>query len=397
MSGHHAVLIDNLREAQDFIKLIGSDDKAFGYMGPKAIHRIIKLKNIRSLAANIIKQEILSKGGEAAVSKSALFAEGYTDVLLMGTIKQYRELNKKLKLQPFGLKKIASEIDAIIRNLEKKAYTMVLANGQTMEIGQGTLIMGILNVTPDSFSDGGQFFDTDLAIDRAKQMIADGADIIDIGGASSRPDALIADGETELKRILPVVQALAREDTIISIDTFRGSVAQAALEAGAHMINDIGSLQLDPSLLSVLIDRKSPVVLMHNRLQIRRGEAYGDLISDIITELRESIDRALEGGLGENQIIIDPGIGFGKTAQENRIIIKRLREFKGMGYPILLGASRKSFIGHTLGVGVKESLEASLAVAGIGIMNGANIIRVHDVRASKQIALMTDAVVNEDG
>ncbi len=397
MSGHHAVLIKNLKEAQDFVRLIGSDEKALAYMGPKAVHRVIKLKNIRSFVANIIKQEMLAKGGEAAVSRQALFAEGHTDVLLMGTIKQYRQLNKKLRLQPFGLKGIAAEIDAILRNLELQSHSIVLANGKTMEVGEGTLIMGILNVTPDSFSDGGRFSSPDLAIDRAKQMLAEGADIIDVGGASSRPDADIASEEVELQRILPVIEELAKEDIIISVDTFRANVAKASLEAGAHMINDIGSLQLDKGLLPVLLAHKAPVVLMHNRLHLRRGEPYEDLIADIILELQATVQEAIKAGLDSKQMIIDPGIGFGKTSAENRIIIKRLNEFKSIGLPILLGASRKSFIGETLGLTVDERLEASLAVVTMGIMNGADIIRVHDVKASKQVALMTDAVVRENG
>lgn len=397
MSGHHAVLINNLAEAKEFINIIGADERAIAYMGPKAVYRIIKLKNIPSVAANLIKQEMLSKGGEAAVNKKSLFAQGYTDILLMGNIKQYRSLIKKLRLQPFGLKLVADEIEVILNNLEQKLYPINLADGKILELGNRTLIMGILNVTPDSFSDGGQYYNIDDAISRAKQMIDEGADIIDIGGASSRPNAIIADEDVELERVLPIIESLAKEDIIISVDTFRGRVAKACLEAGAHIINDIGRLQLDENLLSVLVEKKAPVILMHNRMQLRTDEPYDDLISDIMVELQASIKQAMEAGLNSNQIIIDPGVGFGKTVAENRIIIKRLWEFKSMGYPILLGASRKSFIGKTINTEVYDRLEGSLAVATMGIMNGANIIRVHDVKASKKVALMTDAVVNENG
>ncbi len=397
MSGHHAVLIRDHKEARQFIEEVGADSKAPAYLEPKAVFRCIKLKNIPCIAANLIKQEMLSKGGEAAVKRETLFAQGHTDVLLMGTIKHYRLLIKKLKLQPFGLKKLAEELQVILDNLEPKTAAMTLANGKNLELGSQTLIMGILNVTPDSFSDGGQYYSVDAALKRAMEMVDEGADIIDIGGASSRPNADIAGESQELERILPVVKALAKEDVIISVDTFRGRVAKASLEAGAHLINDIGRLKLDNSLLPVLVEHQAPVILMHNRMQLRAGEPYEDLIADIIIELQESITEALEAGLERDKIIIDPGVGFGKTVEENRIIIKRLWEFKSMGYPILLGHSRKSFIGKTLNLEVDDRLEGSLAVAAMGIMNGADILRVHDVQASKRIALMTDAVVRENG
>ncbi|HZK44273.1 MAG TPA: dihydropteroate synthase [Syntrophomonadaceae bacterium] len=397
MPGHHAVLIRDRVEARQFIKSIGTDKKAPAYMEPKAVYRTIKLKNISCQAANLIKQEMLSKGGEAAVSKETIFAQGHTDALLMGTIKHYRLLIKKLKLQPFGLKKIAEDIQEILDNLEPKTTDLLLADGSTLNIGDKTLIMGILNVTPDSFSDGGQFNSIDQAVKKAIEMVAAGADIIDVGGASSRPDTKIADEDTELERVLPVVKELAAQGVIISVDTFRASVAKACLEVGGHLINDIGRLMLDETLLPVLVEQNAPVILMHNRLQFRRGEPYEDLISDIVSELQESINLALEAGVGKNQIIIDPGLGFGKTLAENRLIIKRLWEFKSLGFPILLGASRKSFIGQTLNVEIDERKEGSLAVATMGIMNGADILRVHDVEATKRVVMMTDAVVREDG
>ncbi|NLJ71796.1 MAG: dihydropteroate synthase [Syntrophomonadaceae bacterium] len=397
MTGHHAVLVNNLTEAQDIIKIIGSDDKAIAYMGPKAVYRIIKLKNIRSFVANIIKQEMLAKGGEAAVNKQSLFAEGYTDVLLMGTLKQYRLLIKKLSLQPFNLKLLAEEIESILNNLEQDFYPILLAQGRSLEVGSRTLIMGILNVTPDSFSDGGDYYNPTVAINRARQMIEEGADIIDIGGASSRPNSNMVAEDIELSRVLPIVEALADEDIIISIDTFRGCVAKACLEKGAHIINDIGSLQLDTELLPLLVEKKAPVILMHNRMQLRTNEPYDDLISNIVEELYSSVDEAIKAGMDKKQIMLDPGIGFGKTVVENRIIIKRLWELKSLGYPIVLGASRKSFIGKTLNSEVDDRLEGSLAIASLGIMNGANIIRVHDVKESKKIAVMTDAVMRENG
>lgn len=397
MQGHHAVLINNRDEARRFMEEIGVDRDGYLYMEPKAVFRCIRLKNIPCRSANIIKQEMLSKGGEAAVKRDALSSVGFTDVLLMGTLKQYRLLIKKLKVQPFGLKQLANEIDQILNGLEPKTFTLELNGGKSLKFGERTLIMGILNVTPDSFSDGGRYIDPAKAVERALQMKEEGADIIDVGGASSRPNSEIASEEEELKRVLPVLKELVKEDLIISVDTFRGNVAKACLDMGAHIINDIGRFQLDSSLLPVLTGYNAPVIIMHNRMQFRSGEPYEDLISDIILELKESINQAEENGLSRDKIIIDPGIGFGKTVDQNRLIVKRLWEFRSLGLPVLLGASRKSFIGQTLNLEVDERLEGSLAVAAMGIMNGADILRVHDVKATKRVALMTDAVVREDG
>ncbi len=394
---HHAVFIQSQEEARRCLEAIGSSTAGIEYMAPKAVFHCIKLKNISSRAANLIKQEMLAKGGEAAVTRNAALGEGNGDVLLMGTLKHYRYLNEKLKLQPFGLRQVAAEIDAILTALEPREISLDLANDKKLAIGKRTLIMGILNVTPDSFSDGGRYFDPELAVQHALEMKQAGADIIDLGGTSSRPDARIASTEEELERILPVIKRLAQEDMIISVDTFRAEVAQQSLAHGAHLINDIGGLQMDPDLVKVLVKWQAPVILMHNRLQLNRGEQYTDLIADIMNELASSIDTAVQAGLAKEKIIIDPGIGFGKTPAENRLIIKQLRDFKSLGRPVLIGTSRKSFIGHTLDLDVNERLEGSLATVAIGIMNGADIVRVHDVKESKRVSLMTDAVRNENG
>ncbi|MDD3269975.1 MAG: dihydropteroate synthase [Syntrophomonadaceae bacterium] len=396
-SGHHAVVIRNSEEAQGFLQEIGVDGGAYTYLLPKAIYRCIKLKQIPCRAANIIKQEMLSKGGEAAVKRDALSFEGNTDVLLMGNLKHYRLLLEKLRLQPFGLKRLATQIQSILDGMDGPACKLLMNGGQSLEIGARTLIMGILNVTPDSFSDGGKFMFKEQAVAHALQMQAQGADIIDIGGASSRPGAQLLPEDEEINRVLPVVEELLQHNLIISVDTFRAKVAALCLAAGAHIINDIGRLQLDPELLPVITAAQAPVVLMHNRLQFDQDKPYDDLISDIVSELQDSISQAVNAGVEESRIIIDPGIGFGKTPAQSRLLIKHLEEFKSLGRPILIGASRKSFIGQTLGLGVDERLEGSLGVTAMSIMNGADIIRVHDVRESKRVALMCDAVMHENG
>lgn len=397
MPGHHAVYVGSQKEAHRLLSQIGVDAGAYPFLVPKGVYRCIKLKTIPCRAAIIIKQEMLSKGGEAAVSRDTLYGEGVTDVLLMGTLKHYRLLLKKLQVQPFGLRHLAAEIQGILDNLEPGRRSIELCHGRSLDLGQDTLIMGILNVTPDSFSDGGRFMDTNSAVNQALQMKEEGVDLIDIGGASSRPNSLMIDEEQELRRIMPVVERLAREDLILSVDTFRSGVARRALEAGAHLINDIGSLKLDKTLLPMLVQKQAPVILMHNRLQINHGQPYDDILAEITGELQASVNQAVEAGLPPDKIMIDPGIGFGKTPGQNRFLIGNLQSFKGLGRPIVLGASRKGFIGETLGLDVSERLEGSLAVLALGILNGADIIRVHDVKESKRVARMIDAVRHENG
>ncbi|MGE5390229.1 MAG: dihydropteroate synthase [Deltaproteobacteria bacterium] len=397
MSGHHVVEIHDEEEARVLLKDIGVDPGAYLYLLPKAFFRFIKLKDISARAALIIKQEMLSKGGEAAISRSALSAEGTSDVLLMGNLKHYRLLIEKLKVQPFGLKPLAVEIEAMLGSVVPKRRAISLPGYRSLELGGRPLVMGILNVTPDSFSDGGKFSDQGLAVEHALEMAAQGADIIDIGGASSRPGAQIVDETEELSRVLPVVERLAGLDLILSIDTFRGSVAEACLEAGVHIVNDIGRLQLDPGLLPVVVKHRAMIILMHNRMQMLSDEPYKDLISDIIDELHQSIVQAEDAGVAPERIVIDPGIGFGKTAAQSRYIIRHLSEFHSLGYPILLGASRKSFIGKTLNLQVDDRLEASLAVTTMAVMNGADIIRVHDVKENRRVIDMTWAIMQEKG
>jgi len=419
MSYHHVTFLNNQEEIRAALAKIGVDDGAYAFLVPKGVYRHIILKSIPCRAANIIKQEMLSKGGDAAVSKQALYGEGHTDVLIMGTLKQYRLLIKKLKLQPLGLKQIAGEIEKLLENLNPVARRVDLCHGRSLQLGKRTLIMGILNVTPGSFSDGGRYTDLDQALKRALEMREQGADIIDIGGVSTatwryqsrdsegdiidiggvstRPQAQLVGLQEELERVLPVVKRLAQEDMILSVDTFRGQVAAACLDAGAHIINNIGGLVLDEGLLPVLVERKAPVVLMHNRLQINAGKPYQDLIADIINELDIMIKETIAAGFPAEKIIIDPGLGFGKTPAENRRLIKQLASFKGLGKPILIGASRKRFIGHTLDVEIDQRLEGSLAVLAAAILNGADIVRVHDVKESYRVATMIDAIKNENG
>ena len=256
-----------------------------------------------------------------------------------------------------------------------------------------TLIMGVLNVTPDSFSDGGRFLGVDAAIEHAKQMAGEGADIIDVGGQSTRPGAKPLTANDELGRIKPVVQRLVSEVGVpISIDTFQPEVAQECLHLGATIINDVCGLR-DPRMIAVAARYQAPVVLMHmpgTPLTMQEEISYQDVVDDLKTFFRQRTREAAEAGV--RQIMIDPGIGFGKTAAHNLRILDRLGEFKDLGYPIMVGASRKSFIGQITGLPVEDRLEATIAATVVAAMNGASAVRVHDVAECKRALEITDAI-----
>lgn len=257
-------------------------------------------------------------------------------------------------------------------------------------IGERTYIMGILNVTPDSFSDGGKFNEIEAAVAQAKKLIKDGADIIDIGGESTRPGAEYVTEEEEIKRVVPIIKAIKEQlDVIISIDTYKSKTAEEAVKAGADIINDIWGAKYDKNIAKVAALYNVPIILMHNR----QPKPYENLMKDVVADLQESIDIAIKAGVKKENIILDPGIGFAKTYEENLIVMNNCEIIKEMGYPILLGTSRKSMIGLTLNLPVNERVEGTLATTVIGIMKGLEFVRVHDVLENKRVAVMTDAIL----
>lgn len=267
----------------------------------------------------------------------------------------------------------------------------------SLDFSKRTYIMGILNVTPDSFSDGGLYFDEKSAIERAYKLIEEGADILDIGGESTRPGSDPVPVEEELRRTIPVIKKIAKSLPIpISIDTYKAEVARQALEAGASMVNDISGLRFDPEMPKVIAEYNVPVIIMHIKgrpKDMQNNPTYEALIPEIMDYFRVSIRLAHKFGIPDDRIIIDPGIGFGKTFDHNLQILKNLKEFKKMGKPVAIGASRKAFIGKILDEpDPSKRLEGSLAVAAISIFNGANILRVHDVKETKKVAKVADAI-----
>lgn len=265
------------------------------------------------------------------------------------------------------------------------------------DFSQKTYVMGILNVTPDSFSDGGLFFNEQGAVEQALRMVKEGADIIDIGGESTRPGAASVTVKEEIKRVVPVIRALAKKVKVpISIDTCKAKVADESVSAGASIINDISGLRFDKGMARVAARNKVPVVIMHIRGtpgNMQKNPKYKSLIPEIMDYLREGIDIALKAGVPDDMIIIDPGIGFGKTVEHNLEIINRLDEFKGFEKAILLGPSRKSFIGKLLdNLPVTERIEGTAAAIAIGISKGANIVRVHDIMEMCRVAKIADEI-----
>lgn len=256
-------------------------------------------------------------------------------------------------------------------------------------------VMGILNVTPDSFSDGGRYLDPDAAVARAREMVESGAEILDIGGESTRPGATPATVEEELRRVLPVVERLAASDLILSVDTSKAAVAKAALDAGAQIVNDITALRGDPDMAPVVAQYGAGVVLMHMQgtpRTMQKEPSYADVVADIAAFFEERRAAAKDAGIADDRIVFDPGIGFGKTVDHNLTILKRLGEFEALGRPLLLGPSRKRFIGAVLGTDVDDRLEGTAAAVAAGVLAGAAIVRVHDVKAMSRVARMAEAI-----
>lgn len=262
--------------------------------------------------------------------------------------------------------------------------------GTIFDIGHRTYIMGILNVTPDSFSDGGQFQDVDAALRHAEEMIRDGADILDVGGESTRPGHVQVSEEEEIRRVVPVIRRLKEQfDIPVSIDTYKSRVARAALDAGADLVNDIWGLKYDRELAGVIAEYGVPCCLMHNR---EKAE-YKAFIPEVLEDLRESVGLAEAAGISAERIILDPGIGFGKTYEMNLEMLRHLQELKSLGYPILLGTSRKSVIGLTLDLPADQREEGTLVTTVLGIQSGCSFVRVHDVKANVRAARMTEAIL----
>jgi len=389
-------------EEKDFIKEMSSlDVDRIGQriMAGKGVFYVFKIDSLNFPLANVLKQEMLSLGGEVAVPREVITGKlKRCSCIILGTFSQYNKLIEKLKLQPWGLEKIAHRLEETLENVQRKNWSIKAGRFQ-LNLGERTYIMGILNITPDSFSDGGRFFDRpEEAIEYALKMEEEGADIIDIGGESTRPGAKPVSLKEELRRVIPVIKILSKRLKIpISIDTRKAKVAKEAIEAGASIVNDVSGLRYDEEMRKIVAYYKVPLIIMHmkgNPQTMQRNPFYKDLISEIIDFLEKRINLAEEAGISRENIIIDPGIGFGKTVEHNLMILKNLYQFKVLGRPILIGTSRKSFIGKILNLDVNERLYGTISSCCLAVLKGANILRVHDVKEVKEAINLLDAILN---
>jgi len=379
--------VDSIESARETIEAAHVTEAGAWRMRGKAVHRVLRTR-VQPRQAQYLKEELLSLGGECAVSGLNDQDEERVDAVLMGTMAQYKRLASKLDGQPYGLSTFAEELRAAL-DIQQQTDS----RGYPWE--DGTAIMGILNITPDSFHDGGEYNAVDDAISRAEQMVADGADILDIGGESTRPGAEPVPVDEETDRVVPVIEALADVDVYISVDTRKAGVARAALDAGADILNDVSGLE-DPEMRLVAAEYDVPTVVMHSintPVDPDSDIHYDDVVEDCIDELTERVLLAEKAGLDREQIIVDPGIGFGKTPAESFELLDRLDEFRALGCPVLVGHSHKSVFG-LVGADPGDCLEATVAGTTLAAERGADVIRVHDV-AENRVAVDVSAAADD--
>lgn len=389
--------IGTLEDARREIERIGASPLWCDWMARKASLRVVRLENVGGQAANLLKQAMLARGGECAVAwQVAGFDPAPRPLLVLGTHRHYSDVLKMLALQPFGLPELGRELDMALRLYEAPPAPLV-CHDRVLPLAARTLVMGIINTTPDSFSGDGLGADPDAAARQAERLAAAGADILDIGGQSTRPGSEGTSEAEELERVIPCLRrVLACTDLPVSIDTSRPAVAAAALQEGAHIINDITALGR-PGMAELAAQTGAPVVLMHMRgtpQEMQSQACYDDVVTEVFGFLAGRLHAAVKAGVRRSQIVIDPGLGFGKLASHNLELMRRLRELRSLGAAVLVGPSRKATIGQVLGRPADQRQWGTAAVVAASVMNGASIVRVHDVEEMAQVARMTDAILH---
>ncbi len=380
------------------MRALGMHPWGVGILRQKADVLALRISELPAPAGNILKQQMLSLGGDVALASGAVACKDpTTDAVLLGTRRQVRALLGRLRGQPYGLPAVGEEIRCLLLHLRRARHAVLRLGDRTLRLGTRTHLVGVLNVTPDSFSDGGRYVDPDAGAARALGMVAEGADIIEVGGESSRPGSDPVALEDELARVLPVLERLVPRCSVpVAVDTTKAEVARRAIQAGSVMVNDISALRFDEEMVRVVADSGAAVVLMHMKGTPRTMQThptYQDCLAEVYDFLCERVDAAMRAGVPADRIVVDPGIGFGKTARDNLVILNRLGEFLGIGKALLVGPSRKSFIGAVLGVPVDQRLEGTAAAVSLSIARGAHLVRVHDVNEMARVARMTDAMV----
>ncbi len=401
-----ALNIKNRQEGLKEFKKIGATAAGSRIMVEKIFPLSLKIRGVSPVAANILKQEMLARGGDVVTSRNTLIEacgktgeNSKTDVIIQGTLNDIQSLIDKIAEQPFGLRGLAGELKEYLDRLDKTTKRNGLIIGEKkFNPDEDIIIMGILNVTPDSFYDGGHYFEKDKAFRRVETVVSEGAHIIDVGGMSTRPGSLPVSLEEEIDRIIPVIKYIKKNfDVLISADTYRSEVAKRAVDAGAHIINDISGLSMDENIAGVIAESGVSVIIMHIKgtpENMQKNPEYENVIDEIYDYLEDRTGMAVNLGIRPEKIIIDPGIGFGKTLEHNLEIINKIGEFKVLGYPVMIGASRKSFIEGILDMPVEDRLEGSLAAAVYSVINGVDVLRVHDVGETARAVKVARSIIN---
>lgn len=399
MHNHYARVLDvrQTDEALGEILAVGATPAAARWMADEAMMRAVRLESVSGKAANVLKQEALALGAECAVARSvAAFDDTPQSAILIASLKQHRALARKLHGQPFGLADLADQVLAALDAYGARPTRLLRIGDHQLALGRRTLVMGIINVTPDSFSGDGLADAPQQALRQARRFADEGADLLDVGGQSTRPGSEEVSADVETGRVVPIIKRIAEElDLPISIDTDKVEVAETALNAGAGMINDVRALRGE-GMVELAASRGVPVCLMHmlgSPRTMQESPEYDDLMADIYRFLTNRVEACVAGGIARDAVIVDPGIGFGKTVNGNLTLLRRLREFRSLGCPVLIGTSRKSTIGKVLDLPAGDRVEGTAATCACAILNGADIIRVHDVREMVRVARMTDAIV----
>ncbi|SNR66728.1 dihydropteroate synthase [Desulfurobacterium atlanticum] len=376
-------------ELKNFLLNIGNTPAGAEILSKKGNVYTFVIEEIDTRAANILKQDAIASGGDCALPREASSFKCTTcTAVLIVSLRSLEKLLERLKKQPFGLKFLGKEIEKLVA-AERKSQFEFDVNGKKLVLDK-PVIMGILNVTPDSFSDGGKWNSVDKALFRVEEMIEEGAEIIDVGGESTRPGSEPVPIDEEKRRVVPIIDAIRRRfpEIFISVDTYKSEVAKEALDAGADIVNDISGFHFDEKMAGLVAERGVPAVLMHIKgtpKNMQKNPYYKDVVKEICEYFEKTVDSAVAKGVKREQIILDPGIGFGKRVEDNLEILKRINEFKRFGLPLLLGTSRKSFIGFITGEKDPENRVAgSLASIVRGVLNGVKIVRVHDVKETRQ-------------
>jgi dihydropteroate synthase len=377
--------IQNLREAETALEVVDVYNDVKKTMAEKTLFQVLEIREVSSPAANIIKQVAISRGSDAVVHRDVVTGSiESSTVLLPGTIRELKLIAEELKKQAFGLPELGEKILRILNTGNVlKPYTL----------------MGVLNITPDSFSDGGDYFNEKDARNRFADIEKEGADIIDVGAESSRPGSKRLEAEEELSRLKEVFPLFKKSSIQISIDTYKANVAKVALSHGAKIVNDISALRMDKKMIEVIRDYKAKIILMHMKgtpETMQKEPHYENVMKEIGEFFEERIEFCLSKGINEDRIILDPGIGFGKRQEDNLTILSKLEEFTSFGFPILMGTSRKSFIGNITGEEAKNRMDASIATAVYSYLKGASIFRVHDVKHTKNALSVIYAIGGEN-